>query len=70
MSGMAFGGGLVGVAAAAAVKKKTVGVKGPIHLKVKDRKRPFMIPAHTIQNSMEMLEEMQRLSGVTVNQED
>jgi len=59
-----FGGGLIGVAASAAVKKKTQGLKGPIHVKVRDKRVPLVIPAHTIENSMEMAREMERLSGI------
>ena len=64
MSSLQFGGGLVGVAAAAAVKKKTQGLKGPINFKIKGSKLPKAIPAHTIENSMEMARQMQQLSGI------
>jgi len=64
MSGVAFGGGLVGAAAAAAVKAKTRGLKGPMQIKLKDKRVPKTIPAHTIAGSMEMALEMERLSGI------
>jgi hypothetical protein len=60
----AFGGGLVGIAAAAAVKKRTEGLKGPIHVKLHGKKIPKIIPAHTIENSMEMARQMEALSGI------
>ena len=65
MSGSMFGGGLVGVATAAAVEKKTQGLKGPLQFTLKGKKRPIMIPAHTIENSIEMAREMERLSGLS-----
>jgi hypothetical protein len=64
MSGMTFGGGLIGVAAAAAVQKKTVGLKGPLQFKVKGKRGLKMIPAHTIENSLEMARQMEQLSGI------
>ena len=66
MNASMFGGGLVGVATAAAVKKKTQGLKGPLRFTLKGKKRLFMIPAHTIENSMEMAREMERLSGISI----
>lgn len=65
IGGSAFGGGLVGAGVAAAVRKKTGGLKGPMSIKLRDRKRPVIVPAHTIQNSLEMAREMERLSGVS-----
>jgi hypothetical protein len=65
MSGTTFGGGLVGAAAAAAVKKKTEGLKGPLQFKVKGKRGFKMIPAHTIENSMEMARQMEQLSGIS-----
>ena len=65
MNASMYGGGLVGLAASSAVKKKTQGLKGPLFFKVKGKKRNLMIPAHTIENSMEMAMEMERLSGIT-----
>jgi len=59
-----FGGGLVGVAAAAAVSKKTQGLKGPLNFKLKGKKLPKAIPAHTIENSLEMARQMEQLSGI------
>ena len=64
MSGALFGGGLVGVAAAAAVSKKTQGLKGPLQVKLREKRMPIMIPAHTIVNSLEMARQMEELSGI------
>jgi len=65
MDAATFGGGLVGLATAAAVKKKTEGLKGPIHVKLHGKKIPKIIPAHTIENSMEMARQMETLSGIS-----
>lgn len=65
MGGAMYGGGLVGMATAAAVEKKTQGLKGPLFFKVKGKRSRQMIPAHTIENSMEMAMEMERLSGIS-----
>lgn len=65
MNASTFGGGLVGLAAASMVKSKTQGLKGPIHVKLKDKRMPLIIPAHTIENSYEMAREMERLSGIS-----
>jgi len=65
MSGAEFGGGLVGLAAASAVKAKTTGLKGPLYFKVKGRKLGMMVPAQMLDNSVEMALEIERLSGVT-----
>ncbi|MCD4708816.1 MAG: hypothetical protein K8S62_13870 [Candidatus Sabulitectum sp.] len=65
MSGTMYGGGLVGMATAAAVEKKTQGLKGPLFFEVKGKRSRQMIPAHTIENSMEMAMEMERLSGIS-----
>ena len=65
MDASMYGGGLIGLAAASAVKKKTQGLKGPLFFKVKGNKRNLMIPAHTLDNSVEMAMEMERLSGIS-----
>jgi hypothetical protein len=65
MSGATFGGGLVGVAAAAAVAKKTQGLKGPLQIKLRGKRMPRSIPAHTIENSLEMARQMEHLSGIS-----
>lgn len=65
MSGSAYGGGLIGVAAASVVAAKTQGLKGPLMLKLKGKRMPQQIPAHTIEDSMRMAEEIQRLSGIS-----
>ena len=65
MSSFAFGGGLVGAAAVAVVKKKTQGLKGPLRFKLKGKRSFRMIPAQTIENSMEMARQMELLSGIS-----
>ncbi len=65
MSSSMFGGGLVGAAAAATVQKKTQGLKGPLQFKVKGKRSLRMIPAHTIENSMEMARQIELLSGIS-----
>lgn len=64
MGSMTFGGGLVGLAVASTVKARTEGLKGPLHIKMKGRRTPKIIPAHTIDRSLEMALEMERLSGI------
>ena len=64
MNAGTFGGGLVGVATAAAVKARTQGLKGPLNIKVKGKRFPLAIPAHTIEDSLHMATEMERLSGM------
>lgn len=66
MSGATFGGGLVGVAAAAAVAKKTQGLKGPLQIKLKGKRMPRSLPAHTIENSLGMVRQMEELSGLPI----
>ena len=65
MTGATFGGGLVGMAAAATVSKKNQGLKGPITLKLKGKRMPKVIPAHTIENSLEMARQVELLSGIS-----
>lgn len=65
MTGAEFGGGLVGLAAASAVKKRTTGLKGPIQIKLKGKKMLRMVPAQMIENSVKMARDMERLSGIT-----
>ncbi len=65
LSGTTFGGGLVGAATAMAVQKKTQGLKGPLQFRLKGKKMMKMIPAHTIENSLEMARQMEQLSGIT-----
>lgn len=66
----AAGGGLVGAlistAASAAVAAKTQGLKGPLQFKVKGKWGYRQIPAHAIQNSLAMVEEMERQSGLVI----
>ncbi len=64
MSGMAFGGGLVGAATAAAVKAKTRGLKGPLTIRLRGKRAAKAIPAQMIDRSLEMATEMERLSGM------
>ncbi|MCD4701881.1 MAG: hypothetical protein K8S24_08505 [Candidatus Aegiribacteria sp.] len=65
MSGITFGGGLVGAAAAAVVQKKTQGLKGPLQFKLKGKRMPKSIPAQTIENSLEMARQIELLSGIS-----
>jgi len=65
MNAAGFGGGLIGVAAAAVVSSKTQGLKGPLMIKMKGKRMPLSIPAQMIEGSMEMALEMERLSGIT-----
>jgi hypothetical protein len=65
MNAAGFGGGLIGVAAAAVVSAKTQGLKGPLMIKMKGKRMPLSIPAQMIEGSMEMALEMERLSGIT-----
>ncbi len=62
----AMGGGLVGLALASAVSARSEGLRGPLFLKLKDRKLPHLIPAHQIENSVAMARQMERLSGLTI----
>ena len=66
MSSAMFGGGLVGVATAAVVQKKTEGLKGPLRFTLKGKRSFKMIPAHTIENSLEMARQMELLSGLPI----
>ena len=66
LSGAAMGGGLVGLALASAVSARTEGLRGPLLLKLKDRKWPHQIPAHQIERSVAMAREMERRSGLTI----
>jgi len=65
LSGAEFGGGLVGLAAASAVKKRSQGLKGPIHVKLHGKRVPKMIPAHMMEDSVRLAQEMERLSGIS-----
>ncbi len=65
ISGAEFGGGLVGLAAASAVKKRSTGLKGPIHVKLRGKKMARMIPAHMMEDSVKMARDMERLSGIS-----
>jgi hypothetical protein len=64
------GGGLVGALAGAAlstaVAAKTQGLKGPLRFKLKGKRGWKIIPAHTIQNSYAMAEEMERRTGLQI----
>lgn len=67
---MNVGGGLlgaaVGVAVSHAVAKRTPGLKGPLHYKVKGSRGWKIIPAHTLDNSGEMARAMERATGLTI----
>ena len=66
----AGGGGLVGALAAvtaeAVVKRKTQGIKGPIQFKVKGKRGWRVIPAHVLQNSLELAQELEKRTGLQV----
>jgi hypothetical protein len=70
MNAAGFGGGLIGVAAAAVVSSKTQGLKGPLMIKMKGKRMPLQIPAQMIEGSMEMAREIQRFSGISFLPED
>jgi hypothetical protein len=70
MNASGFGGGLIGVAAAAVVSAKTQGLKGPLMIKMKGKRMPLSIPAQMIEGSMEMAMEIQRYSGISFLPED
>lgn len=65
LSGAEFGGGLVGLAAASAVKKRSVGLKGPLQFKLKGKKMVRAIPAHMMEDSLRMAREVEKFSGMT-----
>jgi len=64
------GGGLVGAiagaAVGAAVEARTHGVKGPIQFKVKGKWMPLQIPAHTLENSVAMVQALEQRSGKVI----
>lgn len=64
------GGGLVGALAGAAVQAvveaKTQGVKGPIEFKLKGKWMPLQIPAHTVENSVAMVQALEQRSGRSI----
>lgn len=66
----ASGGGLVGALAAAAassaVSKRTQGLNGPLSFKVHGKKLWQQIPAHAIDRSFEMAQEMERRTGLEI----
>lgn len=65
LTGAEFGGGLVGLAAASAVKKRSEGLKGPIHVKLHGKRVPKVIPAHMMEDSVRMAQKMEKLSGLS-----
>lgn len=62
------GGGLVGalagVAVSAAVAKRTVGLKGPIHYRLKGKRMWGMFPAHMIENSVAFGLKAEQYTGI------
>jgi len=64
------GGGLVGalagIAVSKAVESRTQGVKGPIQFKVKGKWGSQLIPAHTLENSVAMVQALEQRSGKTI----
>ncbi|TNF38036.1 MAG: hypothetical protein EP329_01530 [Deltaproteobacteria bacterium] len=59
-------GALVGVAASAAVSARTEGLKGPLGYKLKGKRMFREMPAHAIENSVAMAQEMEKHSGLTI----
>lgn len=66
LGGHAMGGGLVGVALASAVSARSEGLRGPLMIKLKDRKIPNQIPAHQIQRSVAMARELEKRTGLEI----
>ena len=66
MNASMYGGGLAGMAVASMVAKRTEGLRGPLQFKLRGKKMPRMIPAHTIENSLEMARQMEQLSGLPI----
>ena len=62
----AWGHGLVGAVARAAVVARTEGLKGPLFVKVRGKFDRVGIPAHQLQNSAEMAQEMERRTGFQI----
>jgi hypothetical protein len=64
------GGGIVGALAGAAISSavsaKTQGLKGPLRFKIKEKRVWKQLPAHTIQNNVEMALEMERRTGLPI----
>jgi hypothetical protein len=56
-------GALVGAAVSSAIAARSEGLRGPIYITLKGRRFPQMFPAHLIERSIAMAEEMERLSG-------
>ncbi len=59
-------GALVGAAVSSAIEARSEGLRGPIYIKLKDRRFPQMFPAQQIQGSVAMAREMERLSGLPI----
>lgn len=62
----AMGGGLVGLALASAVSARTEGLRGPLFVKLKDRRIPLQVPAHQLENSVAMAREIEKRSGLAI----
>ncbi len=56
-------GALAGAAVGAAIEAKTQGVKGPIQFKVRGKLLPLQLPAHTVENSIAMVQALEQRSG-------
>jgi hypothetical protein len=63
-------GGLVGALAVAAaseiIANKSKGLNGPIIFKLKGKRGQKFIPAHSIDNSLEMAQEMEKHTGLAI----
>ncbi|MBI3073572.1 MAG: hypothetical protein HYY84_15785 [Deltaproteobacteria bacterium] len=61
-------GALVGAAVSSAIESKTAGLKGPLEFKLKGKWGWRPIPAHAIENSVAMAEEIEKRSGLKILQ--
>lgn len=59
-------GAVVGIAASAAVSARTEGLKGPLGFKLKGKRMFIQMPAHAIERSVAMAEEMERRTGLVI----
>jgi hypothetical protein len=59
-------GALAGAVASEVVSRKTQGLNGPLSFKLKGKKLWRAFPAHAIERSFEMAEEMERRTGLEI----
>ena len=59
-------GALVVAAASEAIASKSKGLNGPIIFKLKGKRGQKFIPAHSIENSLEMAKEMEQHTGLAL----